>query len=157
MTASTQPLRRLRLHALALALLSACGAPALAATPADAAKISPEVTLKLIDLLVAKGVLTRGQADDLIAEANASAASAPATAVTAQPAYQTVPGAVVVPYVPEVVRQQIKDELRAEVVQQAKSEGWAAPNALPEWTQRISFYGDLRARAEDVQIGRAHV
>ncbi|SDX45210.1 putative porin [Lysobacter enzymogenes] len=150
MTASTQPLRRLRLHALALALLSACAAPALAATPADAAKISPEVTLKLIDLLVAKGVLTRGQADDLIAEASASAAAHPAPAVAAQPAYQTAPGAVVVPYVPEVVRQQIKDELRAEVVQQAKSEGWAAPNALPEWTQRISFYGDLRARAEDV-------
>ncbi|QQP99185.1 putative porin [Lysobacter enzymogenes] len=153
MTASIQPRRRLRprlrVRALALALLAACAAPALAASPADAAKISPEVTLKLIDLLVAKGVLTRGQADDLIAEARASAATAPATAA-ATPAYQTAPGAVVVPYVPEVVRQQIKDELRAEVVQQAKSEGWAAPNALPEWTQRISVYGDLRARAEDV-------
>lgn len=150
MTAPTQPIRRLRFRALALALLSACAAPALAASPVDASKISPEVTLKLIDLLVAKGVLSRGQADELIAEASASAAAAPQPAVAAQPAYQTQPGAVVVPYVPEVVRQQIKDELRAEVVQQAKSEGWAAPNALPEWTRRISVYGDLRARAEDV-------
>ncbi|MGO4780575.1 putative porin, partial [Lysobacter sp. 2RAB21] len=99
---------------------------------------------------MAKGVMTRQQADDMIAEATASAAARPAPALAAQPAYQTQPGAVVVPYIPEVVRQQIKDELRAEVTQQAKSEGWAAPNALPEWTQRINVYGDVRARAEDV-------
>ncbi|KWS03035.1 Outer membrane receptor for ferric coprogen and ferric-rhodotorulic acid [Lysobacter capsici AZ78] len=150
MTVLSNPHRRLTLSALTLALAALCMTPALAAPPVDASKISPEVTLKLIDLLVAKGVMTREQADDLIAEASASAASKPATAVAAQPAYQTAPGAVVVPYIPEVVRQQIKDELRAEVTQQAKSEGWAAPNALPEWTQRISVYGDLRARAEDV-------
>jgi len=138
--------QRFRLGALTLALACSCAGPALAQNPPpDASKISPEVTLKLIDLLVAKGVLTRGQADDLIREASASAA-----ATARAPAYQTQPGAVVVPYVPELVRQQIKDELRAEVVQQAKAEGWAAPNALPEWTQRISVYGDLRARAEDV-------
>lgn len=138
--------QRFRLGALTLALACSCAGPALAQNPPpDASKISPEVTLKLIDLLVAKGVLTRGQADDLIREASASAA-----ATVRAPAYQTQPGAVVVPYVPELVRQQIKDELRAEVVQQAKAEGWAAPNALPEWTQRISVYGDLRARAEDV-------
>ncbi|MGO1072795.1 putative porin [Lysobacter sp. CA199] len=148
MTASTRSHRRFRFRALTLALIALCAAPALAAPPVDASKISPEVTLKLIDLLVAKGVMTRQQADDMIAEATASAAAHPA--IAAQPAYQTQPGAVVVPYIPEVVRQQIKDELRAEVTQQAKSEGWAAPNALPEWTQRISFYGDLRARAEDV-------
>ncbi|MEH6420000.1 putative porin [Pseudomonas sp. CGJS7] len=149
MTASTATHRRFVLSALTLALTALCAAPALAAPPVDASKISPEVTLKLIDLLVAKGVMTREQADDMIAEASASAAAKPAS-VAAQPAYQTAPGAVVVPYIPEVVRQQIKDELRAEVTQQAKSEGWAAPGALPEWTQRISFYGDLRARAEDV-------
>lgn len=153
MTASPNPQRRLRLSALTLALAALCAAPAWAAPAVDASRISPEVTLKLIDLLVAKGVMTRQQADELIAEASASAAAAPAPtapALAAQPAYHTAPGAVVVPYIPEVVRQQIKDELRAEVTQQAKSEGWAAPNALPEWTQRISVYGDLRARAEDV-------
>ncbi|WP_267120782.1 putative porin, partial [Xanthomonas sacchari] len=53
-------------------------------------------------------------------------------------------------YVPEPVRQQIKDELRAEVTAQAKSEGWAAPGALPEWTQRLRLYGDLRVRGEGV-------
>lgn len=145
-TARHRAPQRFRLGALALALASLCAGPALAQNPPpDASKISPEVTLKLIDLLVAKGVLSREQADDLIREASASAA-----ATARAPAYQTQPGAVVVPYVPELVRQQIKDELRAEVVQQAKAEGWAAPNALPEWTQRISVYGDLRARAEDV-------
>jgi hypothetical protein len=56
----------------------------------------------------------------------------------------------VVPYIPETVREQIKNELRAEVTQQAKDEHWAAPNALPEWTQRLTLYGDVRVRGEGV-------
>jgi hypothetical protein len=31
---------------------------------------------------------------------------------------------------------------------QAETEGWATPNALPEWTQRFKLYGDMRARYE---------
>ena len=139
---------RLRLALLAL-LLAPAAAMAQSAAPAiDPAQINPQVTLRLIDLLVAKGVMTRDQADDLIREASATAAPAPALAGAA--AYKTQPGAVVVPYVPEPVRQQIKDELRAEVTAQAKSEGWAAPGALPEWTQRVRVYGDLRVRGEGV-------
>ncbi|WP_369915454.1 putative porin [Xanthomonas sp. NCPPB 3005] len=139
---------RLRLALLAL-LLAPAAAMAQSAAPAiDPAQINPQVTLRLIDLLVAKGVMTRAQADDLIREASATAAPTPALAGAA--AYTTQPGAVVVPYVPEPVRQQIKDELRAEVTAQAKSEGWAAPGALPEWTQRVRVYGDLRVRGEGV-------
>ncbi|MBN6110685.1 putative porin [Xanthomonas bonasiae] len=141
---------RLRLALLAL-LLAPAAAMAQSAAPAiDPAQINPQVTLRLIDLLVAKGVMTRAQADDLIREASATAAPAPAPALAGAAAYTTQPGAVVVPYVPEPVRQQIKDELRAEVTAQAKSEGWAAPGALPEWTQRVRVYGDLRVRGEGV-------
>jgi sulfur carrier protein ThiS len=141
---------RLRLALLAL-LLAPAAAMAQSAAPAiDPAQINPQVTLRLIDLLVAKGVMTRAQADDLIREASATAAPAPTPALAGAAAYKTQPGAVVVPYVPEPVRQQIKDELRAEVTAQAKSEGWAAPGALPEWTQRVRVYGDLRVRGEGV-------
>ena len=142
-----RPSRPLRLTALALATWCACAAVQAQTLPdgVDASRISPQVTLKLIDMLVKKGLLTRAEADDMIREA---AASAPPAAAAALP-YQTQPGAVVVPYIPEVVREQIKDELRAEVTQQAKTEGWATPGALPEWTQRITVYGDLRVRAED--------
>jgi sulfur carrier protein ThiS len=139
---------RLRLALLALLLAPAAAMAQSAAPAVDPAQINPQVTLRLIDLLVAKGVMTRAQADDLIREASATAAPAPALAGAA--AYTTQPGAVVVPYVPEPVRQQIKDELRAEVTAQAKSEGWAAPGALPEWTQRVRVYGDLRVRGEGV-------
>ncbi|KAB7771791.1 putative porin, partial [Xanthomonas maliensis] len=122
------------------------------ASTVDAARISPQVTLRLIDLLVAKGVLTREQADAMIQEA---AVTAPATATAdvapaSKPPYQTQPGAVVVPYVPAPVREQIKEELRGEVTAQAKREGWAAPGVLPEWTQRLRLYGDLRLRGEGI-------
>uniref|UniRef100_UPI0025CDBDEA putative porin n=1 Tax=uncultured Xanthomonas sp. TaxID=152831 RepID=UPI0025CDBDEA len=140
---------RLRMAALALLLAPAAALAQSAAASVDPAQLNPQVTLRLIDLLVAKGVLTRAQADDLIREAAALPAAAPVSPA-GTPAYATAPGAVVVPYVPEPVRQQIKDELRAEVTAQAKSEGWAAPGALPEWTQRLRLYGDLRVRGEGV-------
>jgi hypothetical protein len=53
-----------------------------------------------------------------------------------------------VPYIPEIVRRQIRDEVKQEVLQQAKDENWAAPNALPEWTKRFQLYGDFRLRYE---------
>lgn len=140
---------RLRMAALALLLAPAAALAQSAAASVDPAQLNPQVTLRLIDLLVAKGVLTRAQADDLIREAAALPAAAPVSPA-GTPAYATAPGAVVVPYVPEPVRQQIKDELRAEVTAQAKSEGWAAPGVLPEWTQRLRLYGDLRVRGEGV-------
>ncbi len=52
-----------------------------------------------------------------------------------------------VTYVPATVRAQITDELRAEVLAQAKEEGWASPRTMPEWTQRIRLFGDVRARS----------
>jgi len=136
-----------RLAALALAIMGACAGASAQSLPdgIDASRINPQVTLKLIDKMVQKGLLTRAEADDMIRDAVASAPPAPAAP------YQTQPGAVVVPYIPETVREQIKNELRAEVTQQAKDEHWAAPNALPEWTQRITVYGDVRVRGEGVQ------
>ncbi|MEA9585846.1 putative porin [Xanthomonas sp. WHRI 10064A] len=149
----TAPFPPRRVTRLALCLLAMIAAPvvcmAQGASAVDPARISPQVTLRLIDLLVAKGVMTRDQADALIQEA-----ATPMTAdVTPPPAglpYQTQPGAIVVPYVPEPVRAQIKDELRSEVTAQAKREGWATPGALPEWTQRLRLYGDLRLRGEGI-------
>lgn len=51
-------------------------------------------------------------------------------------------------YVPAIVRQQIRDEIKAEVMNTAKQENWAAPNTFPDWASRISFDGDLRLRYE---------
>lgn len=51
-----------------------------------------------------------------------------------------------VPYVPQVVMREIKEEIRQEVLAQAKGERWGDPGAMPEWLSRISWDGDFRAR-----------
>jgi hypothetical protein len=57
-------------------------------------------------------------------------------------------GATRIPYVPEIVKNQIRDEVRAEVIEEAKNENWAQPNQIPAWTKRIQISGDLRLRDE---------
>jgi Putative porin len=111
-------------------------------------------TLNLIEALVKEGILSRERADALISEAEHSAAEQASQQERKEAAGQ--PGVVRVPYVPEFVRQEIKDEVRSElrqdvvedVMAQAKSEQWGLPNALPDWTRRFTFSGDIRLRGE---------
>ncbi len=109
-------------------------------------------TLKLIELLVEQGVLTRQKADALIREANQPAAPAPVAASAPAPvspaAGDVPPGTVRVPYVPEFVRQQLKDEIRADLAAQAQQEGWAPPGSVPDWVRSMKWEGDLRVRFE---------
>lgn len=51
-----------------------------------------------------------------------------------------------VPYVPEVVKTEIRDQIKQEVLAQAKAERWAEPGTLPEWLDRIVWEGDMRLR-----------
>jgi hypothetical protein len=87
----------------------------------------------------------------------APAASATSTAVEgngeAQEERELEDGVVRVPYVPEVVKNQIRDQVREEVIAQAKAERWAQPNSLPEWLDRISLEGDLLLRYEGDRFG----
>lgn len=122
---------------------------------------SPNATVNLINLLVKQGVLDEAQAAALVKqadeeayvarqaarEATVKADGAKTTADTALDA--TSPkGTKRITYVPEVVKKQIREDLRREVMAQAKSEGWAAPGKFPEWVSRIRFMGDLRVRYE---------
>lgn len=132
---------------------------------------SPSVTINLIHRMVKKGLLTQEEADELIkgaeddaaevraqiASARNSASQAVAAAQAAQAAAQQSAGpelppltddTVRVTYLPENVKAQMRDEIRADVLAQAKAEGWAAPHLLPEWTTRIKLFGDIRFRAE---------
>jgi len=117
--------------------------------------------INLINLLVAQGTLTRAQGEALIKEANEEAAEAraargasppsPAAAAAGAGASATAPsppGTVRVMYVPEVVKKQMREEIKKDVLAQAKEEKWAAPNAVPEWVSRLRFYGDFRGRFE---------
>jgi hypothetical protein len=56
-----------------------------------------------------------------------------------------------VTYIPEHIRTQMRDEIRQDVMDQAKAEKWAAPGAMPEWTQRFRLFGDIRARYEGIK------
>ncbi|MCS3421336.1 putative porin [Pseudomonas yamanorum] len=112
---------------------------------------SENATVNLIRLLVQQGVLKQEQADGLIAQAEKEAQQArqanAATAVAATgPA--AAPGDVRVQYVPAAVRDQIRDQVKAEVMATAKQENWAQPNTFPDWVSRISFDGDIRLRDE---------
>ncbi len=122
----------------------------LAATPAAA----DEQTVKLIQLLIQKGILTSGQAGELLRETgtpargrHAKPAPAPAAATESEPA-PAKQGEIRVTYVPQFIRKQIADEVRSEVLTETRQEGWAEPDALPKWTKRFTLYGDLRVRYE---------
>ena len=53
-----------------------------------------------------------------------------------------------VTYVPEIVKRQIREELKQDVLAQARAEGWANPRVLPEWLSRYRIFGDFRLRYE---------
>ncbi|MCE4556939.1 putative porin [Roseateles cellulosilyticus] len=101
-------------------------------------------TQALIDVLVAQGLITRDKAEAILKQAQASAA-APAPQPQAD---ASKPHVLRIPYVPETVRQQMRDEIKAEVLAQAKGERWGQSDAMPEWTGRIKVSGDLRVRAQ---------
>lgn len=118
-------------------------------------------TINLVNLLVQQGVLKEDQAAALIkqaedeayvtrqaaTDANAKADEAAKTA-TAAAAAASPPGSKRVTYVPEIVKRQLRDDLRKEVMEQAQKEGWASPGKYPEWASRIRFSGDFRGRWE---------
>jgi len=152
-----------------------CAAPALGQTAADSFRkteskrtgvsqvrpSSPNATINLVNLLVKQGVLTEDQAQALIkqaddeayvsrqaakdasAKADDAAKAATAAAAAAQPS-----GTRHVTYVPEIVKRQLREEIKHEVMATAQKENWASPGMYPEWAQRIRFSGDFRARYE---------
>lgn len=126
-------------------LLAATGLPAAAAQDIDIDQVRA-ATSKLIGLLADQGVLAPEKAESLLKDVSRPAAVTPTGATTAATAPAGKPGTVRVPYIPEFVRKEIKDELRAELSAQAQREGWAGPGAVPEWVRGLKWDGDLRVR-----------
>ncbi|WHS58314.1 putative porin [Pseudomonas sp. G2-4] len=128
--------------AVGLVVLSLAGHASAAPAPSENA------TINLIRLLVQQGVLKQDQADGLIAQAEREAVQARQAATAVAVAPSGAPGDVRVQYVPNIVREQIRDQVKAEVMATAKQENWAQPNTFPDWVSRISFDGDIRLRDE---------
>ena len=110
-----------------------------------------ETTLNLIHLLVEQGVIKQEVADEMIrkAEQKAKASQQQAREQSGQPqAGEPKKGEVRVTYVPEHIKKEIRDQLREEVVGQAKQERWGNVNATPEWLDRFTLEGDIRLREQ---------
>jgi len=133
-------------------------APPKGSVPPPIGSPSPNVVINLINRLVQRGLLTKEDSDELIEQANIDTALAIEKQVLAGTKYGApeVPGsrqpataddgAVTVNYVPEFVKDQMREQIKQEVMKEAKEENWAAPNQTPEWTKRIHLMGDVRLR-----------
>ena len=124
--------------ALTLAIL----APGAHADERESLETLRQTTLGLIQALVDSGTLSRDKADALLRAAAVQPGATPATP-TAPAATRPVQR---VPYVPESVRVQMRNEIKEEIVNQARAERWGVPNATPSWTERIKIDGDIRYR-----------
>lgn len=106
----------------------------------------------LLQALVDQGVISREKAQQMIKSAQDKAAADAAAVAKADE------GAVRVPYVPQIVKDEIAKQVAEEVkpavvagvVQNAKDEKWGVPGALPEWLARTHLYGDVTLREEGI-------
>lgn len=118
--------------------------------PAPAAAPSPNVTVNLINRLVEKGILSQLEATELIRQAEADAVAAQNAAAQADVA--ALPPALEeddmrVTYIPEVVKNDMRDEIKQELMAQAREQPWSQKSA-PDWTNQFRPFGDLRVRHE---------
>jgi len=149
-----------RLGAAIAAALALAG-PVLCAAEEQSERQSLEeirnTVVNLLRALVDKGLMTREQAELLVKQAQDKAA-ADAVAKTAQQAAQAKAdeGAVRVPYVPQIVKdeiskqvaQEVKPAVVEDVVKEAKAEKWGVPAALPDWLSSVKVFGDVTVRGQ---------
>jgi hypothetical protein len=114
-----------------------------------AAAASPNVTVNLINRLVQKGVLTQAEAAEMIQQAEADAANAAAKSdIAALPPEPTPEDEMRISYIPEVVRNQMRDQIQQELMAQAREEKWSE-KSYPDWTSKFRPFGDIRGRSEN--------
>ena len=115
--------------------------------------------INLLQALVDQGVMTREKAAQLVKAAQDKAA-AEAAAVA-----KNDEGAVRVPYVPQIVKdeiaKQVAEEVKpafvADVVNEAKTEKWGVPGALADWLTRTRISGIVTLREEDILFSKDNV
>lgn len=136
---------------LSESLNPAPGAPLPTDLPAEpAAAPSTNVTVNLITRLVQKNILTQEEAADMIQQAQADAAAAQQAELPPEP----LPGddETHVTYIPEVVRNDMRDQIKQELMAQAREEKWGETHS-PDWTSKFRPFGDIRGRYESVMFG----
>jgi hypothetical protein len=125
-------------------------APVPTPTPIPAQPPLQQTVSDLIDALVKQGTISSEQGDLLTKQLQPQLQS---PAPYELPAPQS-PDTLRVPYVPEAVKNAIRDEVRIglredlsnDIIGQARQERWGMPGVLPEWVDQIKIKGDLRLR-----------
>jgi hypothetical protein len=115
--------------------------------------------INLLQGLVDQGVITREKADQMVKAAQAKAAADAAALAKSDE------GAVRVPYVPQIVKdeiakqveQEVKPGVVADVMQEAKTEKWGVPGALADWLTRTRISGELTLRQEGLFFDKSNV
>lgn len=130
------------IKSLVMALSLAFALPAQAASEREQMEALRATTQAILDALVEKGVLTAEAAAGLVKQAEKKGQEQAEASVKADAAS----GVVRVPYIPESVKREIREQIRQEVVAQAKTEQWGNVNAMPEWVSRLKWDGDIRMR-----------
>src|SRR5262245_1485683 len=149
----TFPMKRPLLALGVAALLAVAMPPALAQqdTAADVQQLR-NTLLILIRTLLDQNLITVAKAQEMLRQAGIDPSqlvqsSSPPAPPAAAPA-ASAPPVVRVPYVPEPVQRQLREEIREEVLATARAERWAVPEALPAWLARLNFAGDVRLRLQ---------
>ena len=130
------------IKSLVVALSLAFAVPAQAGSEREELEALRATTQAILDALVEKGVLTAEVAAGLVKQAEKKGQEKAEASVKAEAAS----GVVRVPYIPENVKREIREQIRQEVVAQAKTEQWGNVNAMPEWISRLKWDGDIRLR-----------
>jgi len=143
---------------LLTAFVALCCADTLAADNQQSVDELRDTLNGVLQALVQKGLLTRDQAQAIVAEAQAKAESdAQARAKEKTEQDEREKDAVHVTYVPQIVRDEISRQVAKDVtpavtknvVENAKKDRWGIPGALPEWVNNFKFSGDIRFRVEN--------
>ncbi len=150
------------------ALLLACAVPCVQAADDSVAEQQSldelrNTLVNLLQALVDKGLMTREQAQQLVKQAqDKAAADAAINAAKSAAQAKAEQGAVRVPYVPQIIQDQIAKQVEQQVqpavvssvLQQAKTEKWGVPGALPDWITRMHVFGDITVREQNDMYAR---
>jgi hypothetical protein len=136
---------------------AAASAPTGTAAQTQSLEELRNTVINLLQALVDKGLLTREQAQLLVKQAQDKAAlDAAQNAATAAAQAKAQENSVRVPYVPQIVKDEISKQVAAQVqpavvqsvVAEAKSEKWGIPAALPDWLAQVRPFGDVTFRGQ---------
>lgn len=121
-----------------------------------------DTVINLLQALVEQGVISQEKAQELVRRAQEKA-TAEVAAREQQAAKQKLEdeGAIRVPYVPDIVKQeiskqvaeQVRPEVTADVVKEAHDQGWGVPGALPDWVRHTRVTGNVTLRGQSDLYG----